>query len=375
MKPPANNQFASSLEGSEDMEEDEDGLFATVSRALECVEGWCAHWSPECLRAVLGDDANDANDENDASCARALADALLVAARRAAPAILAVERFARERRARCGGASTTVVELCGASRGHLLGALIASLRLEGVERVVLVDPRWPRAGAGDDASGDAAEAAASVPKKTDDARLPTAHVDARADGWWTHRGVAPPHRWKASAKNASHLRSLAAALRRARVAGAAPGAIAIVANAVGGTGDLRALQLYHAPYGDRTRDLLTDDDDDLADADVALAMFPGAPPERTEARRRNLTYRAGPAHEFSVRRIWPGRYAGRYNGESIESFARRAWAAHVRVGSGGVGVKSSTPDGFHDRDVPLVTATRLGKPRDWMTPLAAQSGR
>ena len=42
------------------------------------------------------------------------------------------------------------MELCGASRGHLLGALIASLRLEGVERVVLVDPRWPRAGAGDD---------------------------------------------------------------------------------------------------------------------------------------------------------------------------------------------------------------------------------
>ena len=171
------------------MEEDEDGLFSTVSRALECVEGWCAHWSPECLRAVLGDDASPSasGEDDDDVRGRALADALLVAARRAAPAILAVERFARERRARCGGASTTVVELCGASRGHLLGALIASMRLEGVARVVLVDPRWPRAGAGDDASGDAAGGAASVPKKTDDARLPTAHMDARTDGWWTHR--------------------------------------------------------------------------------------------------------------------------------------------------------------------------------------------
>ena len=103
------------------MDEDEDGLFATVSRALECVEGWCAHWSPECLRAVLGDDATPStsggtagDDDDDDDRARALADALLIAARRAAPAILAVERFARERRARCGGASTTVVGLCGA---------------------------------------------------------------------------------------------------------------------------------------------------------------------------------------------------------------------------------------------------------------------
>ena len=167
------------------MEEDEDGYFSTVSRALECVEGWCAHWSPECLRAVLGDDATPlaSGEDDDDVCGRALSDALLVAARRAAPAIFAVERFARERRARCGGASTTVVELCGASRGHLLGALIASMRLEGVARVVLVDPRWPR----DDASGDAAGGAASVSKKTDDARLPTAHMDARADGWWTRR--------------------------------------------------------------------------------------------------------------------------------------------------------------------------------------------
>ena len=339
------------------MDEDEDSLFATVSRALECVEGWCAHWSPVCLRAVLGDDATPStsggtagDDDDDDDRARALADALLIAARRAAPAILAVERFARERRARCGGASTTVVELCGASRGHLLGALIASMRLEGVERVVLVDPRWPRAGAGDDAS------AASVPKKTDDARLPTAHVDARVDGWWTHRGVPPPHRWKASAKNASHLRSLAAALRRARCVAepdAFASAIAIVANAVGGTCDLRALQLYHAPYGNRTLDLADD-------ADVALAMFPGDPPERNEARRRNLTYRAGPTHEFSVKRLWPpgGRHGGGRRGESVDAFARKAWAAHVLVGSGGVGVASKSSDGFHDDDPPLVTATR-----------------
>ena len=156
------------------MEEDEDGLFSTVSRALECVEGWCAHWSPECLRAVLGNDASPSasGEDDDDVRGSALADALLVAARRAAPAILAVERFARERRARCGGASTTVVELCGASRGHR-GSTSTT-----------------RAGAGDDASGDAAGGAASVPKKTGDARLPTAHMDARTDGWWTHRLVA-----------------------------------------------------------------------------------------------------------------------------------------------------------------------------------------
>ena len=362
------------------MEEDEDGLFSTVSRALECVEGWCAHWSPECLRAVLGDDASPSTsgEDDDDVRARALADALLVAARRAAPAILAVERFARERRARCGGASTTVVELCGASRGHLLGALIASMRLEGVARVVLVDPRWPRAGAGDDASGDAAGAAASVPKKTDDARLPTAHMDARTDGWWTHRLVDPPHRWKASAKNASHLRSLAAALRRARVAepGAFPGAVAIVANGVGGTGDLRALQLYHAPYGNRTLDPLTTDVN-LADADSknddARCRARDVPRRsaraRHEARRRNPTYRAGPSHEFSVKRLWPGRYVG----VTRRRASRRPDPSTRSRGERGRRTFASAPaesvsslelrDGFHERDSPLVTARGRARAR------------
>ena len=128
--------------------------------------------------------------------------------------------------------------------------------------------------------------------------------------------------------------------------------MAIVANAVGGTGDLRALQLYHAPYGNRTLDLADD-------ADVALAMFPGDPPERNEARRRNLTYRAGPTHEFSVKRLWPpgGRHGGGRRGESVDAFARKAWAATFSSAlAGRRGVEES--DGFHDDDPPLVTATR-----------------
>ena len=142
---------------------EEDAVFS--ARVLECAKGWLEHWPPECLRAVLGDAAPPSRshdgaeaDDADVDVDAALADALLVAARRAAPAILALERLVAERRTRCDGASTTVVELCGASRGHVLGAFIASMKIEGVAEVVIVDNRWPRTGAGDDASRDAAAA-------------------------------------------------------------------------------------------------------------------------------------------------------------------------------------------------------------------------
>ena len=338
-----------------------DAVFS--ARVLECAKGWLEHWPPECLRAVLGDAAPPSRshgaeaDDADVDVDAALADAVLVAARRAAPAILAVERLVTERRTRRDGASTTVVELCGASRGHVLGALIASMKLEGVAEVVLVDPRWPRTGAGDDASRAAAAAKGNT--------LPTSHMDA-ADGWWTSQRAAPPHRWKASVKNASHLRSLNAALRRARIAaiGESSG-ISIVANGVGGTGELRALQLYHAPYGIRTRDSTTEADD-TTDQDVSLVLLPGDPPERDEACRRNLLYRAGPTHEFAVKRLWPRRDRRDPAGPSIETYAKTAWTAHLAAGAGGevktssleVQTSSTSVDGCHDASPPLVLASR-----------------
>ena len=137
------------------MDEDEDGLFATVSRALECVEGWCAHWSPECLRAVLGDDATPstsggtAGDDDDDDDLRApsptrCSSRLVARLPRSSPWNDSRARDARD----AAGASTTVVELCGASRGHLLGALIASMRLEGVERVAARGPAMAPRGRG-----------------------------------------------------------------------------------------------------------------------------------------------------------------------------------------------------------------------------------
>ena len=338
-----------------------DAVFS--ARVLECAKGWLEHWPPECLRAVLGDAAPPSRshgaeaDDADVDVDAALADALLVAARRAAPAILALERLVAERRTRCDGASTTVVELCGASRGHVLGAFIASMKIEGVAEVVIVDNRWPRTGAGDDASRDAAAAAKSN-------TLPTSHMDA-ADGWWTSQRAAPPHRWKASLKNASHLRSLNAALRRARIAIGESSGISIVANGVGGTGELRALQLYHAPYGIRTRDSTTDADD-TTDQDVSLVLLPGDPPERDEACRRNLLYRAGPTHEFAVKRLWPRRDRRDPAGPSIETYAKTAWTAHLAAGAGGevqtlsleVKTSSTSVDGCHDESPPLVLASR-----------------
>ena len=338
-----------------------DAVFS--ARVLECAKRWLEHWPPECLRAVLGDAAPPSRphgaeaDDDYVDVDAALADALLVAARRAAPAILALERLVAERRTRCDGASTTVVELCGASRGHVLGALIASMKMEGVAEVVLVDNRWPRTGAGDDASRDAAAAAKGN-------TLPTSHMDA-ADGWWTSRRAAPPHRWKASVKNASHLRSLNSALRRARIAIGESSGISIVANGVGGTGELRALQLYHAPYGIRTRDSTTVADD-TTDEDVSLLLLPGDPPERDEACRRNLLYRAGPTHEFAVKRLWPRRDRRDPAGPSIETYAKTAWTAHLAAGAGGevktssleVQTSSTSVDGCHDASPPLVLASR-----------------
>ena len=127
--------------------------------------------------------------------------------------------------------------------------------------------------------------------------------------------------------------------------GAEPGAfasaIAIVANAVGGTGDLRALQLYHAPYGrsnprPRRRRPPT----------PSRSRWSPATPRATRGAKADLTYRAGPTHEFSVKRLWPpgDRHGGGRRGESVDAFMRKAWAAHVRVGSGGVGVASRTTD-------------------------------
>ena len=334
-----------------------DAVFS--ARVLECAKGWLEHWPPECLRAVLGDAAppsrsHGAEADADVDVDAALADAVLIAARRAAPAILALERLVTERCTRRDGASTTVVELCGASRGHVLGALLASMKMEGVAEVVIVDNRWPRTGAGDDASRDAAAAAKGN-------TLPTSHMDA-TDGWWTSRRAAPPHRWKASVKNASHLRSLNAALRRARIAIGESSGISIVANGVGGTGELRALQLYHAPYGIRTRDSTTDADD-TTDQDVALVLLPGDPPERDEACRRNLLYRAGPTHEFAVKRLWPRRDRRDPAGPSIETYAKTAWTAHLVAGAGGEVQTSSSEvktsmDGCHDDAPPLVLASR-----------------
>jgi hypothetical protein len=77
-----------------------DAVFS--ARVLECAKGWLEHWPPECLRAVLGDAAPPSRshdgaeaDDADVDVDAALADAVLVAARRAAPAILALERLER----------------------------------------------------------------------------------------------------------------------------------------------------------------------------------------------------------------------------------------------------------------------------------------
>ena len=317
------------------MEEDEDGLFATVSRALECVEGWCAHWSPECLRAVLGDDATPSTSGgNRRRTTTTRARPRRRVARRGSSrgsrdprrgTIRARETRAMRRRVddgrgalrRVAGAPARRPHRVHASRGRRAGGArgpAMAPRGRGRRRI-----RRRRRGRRERPQEDGRRASAHRARGRAGGRL----VDAPAA---SPRRIGGKHGRKTPATcDRSPPRSVERARRRP---GAFPSAMAIVANAVGGTGDLRALQLYHAPYGNRTLDLADDADD------VALAMVPGDPPERHEARRRNLTYRAGPTHEFSVKRLWPpvrghggGRYAANPSTRSRVRRGRRTFAS------------------------------------------------
>ena len=268
------------------MTSDDDALASVVARGVAASSSWSL--DEACARAVSGRHLDDVGG----------------AIRDAAPCVLAVERWLASLPEGTPGA--TVVEMCGSESGHVAGMLLASILPPGAAReVVLVDARWP---------ADAHSSSSSS--------LPVAHVDTPPVPG-TYR--AELTRWKASAKNASHLRSLHRALRGATAGDAAP--LVVVSRRAPGTDALRAMQMYFAP----------------AHGPVALVLEPGAPPDRVAAINGKLLYRAGPSHTFTARQIYPreGRRRDRrrsardVSSASASDSPERRFARHLAVASGG----------------------------------------
>ena len=268
------------------MTSDDDALASVVARGVAASSSWSL--DEACARAVSGRHLDDVGG----------------AIRDAAPCVLAVERWLASLPEGTPGA--TVVEMCGPESGHVAGMLLASILPPGAAReVVLVDARWP----------------ADAPSSSSSS-LPVAHVDAPPVSG-TYR--AQLTRWKATTKNASHLRSLHRALRGATARDAAP--LVVVSRRAPGTDALRAVQMYFAP----------------APGPVALVLEPGAPPDRVAAINGKLLYRAGPSHTFTARQIYPreGRRRDRrrsardVSSASASDSPERRFARHLAVASGG----------------------------------------
>ena len=268
------------------MTSDDDALASVVARGVAASSSWSL--DEACARAVSGRHLDDVGG----------------AIRDAAPCVLAVERWLASLPEGTPGA--TVVEMCGSESGHVAGMLLASILPPGAAReVVLVDARWP---------ADAHSSSSSS--------LPVAHVDTPPVPG-TYR--AQLTRWKATAKNASHLRSLHRALRGATAGDAAP--LVVVSRRAPGTDALRAMRMYFAP----------------AHGPVALVLEPGAPPDRVAAINGKLLYRAGPSHTFTARQIYPreGRRRDRrrsardVSSASASDSPERRFARHLAVASGG----------------------------------------
>ena len=225
------------------MTSDDDALASVVARGVAASSSWSL--DEACARAVSGRHLDDVGG----------------AIRDAAPCVLAVERWLASLPEGTPGA--TVVEMCGSESGHVAGMLLASILPPGAAReVVLVDARWP---------ADAHSSSSSS--------LPVAHVDTPPVPG-TYR--AQLTRWKATAKNASHLRSLHRALRGATAGDAAP--LVVVSRRAPGTDALRAMQMYFAP----------------AHGPVALVLEPGAPPTASPPSTENSS--TAPVHRTRSRR-------------------------------------------------------------------------
>ena len=198
------------------------------------------------------------------------------------------------------------VEMCGSESGHVAGMLLASILPPGAAReVVLVDARWP---------ADAHSSSSSS--------LPVAHVDTPPVPG-TYR--AQLTRWKATAKNASHLRSLHRALRGATAGDAARARRGVPSRAGDGCTPRHADVL-------RSR------------ARTRRARPRTARPLRPRRRHQRKTlYRAGPSHTFTARQIYPreGRRRDRrrsardVSSASASDSPERRFARHLAVASGG----------------------------------------
>ena len=276
------------------MTSDDDAYASVVARGVAAASSWSL--DEACARAAFGRHLLDVGG----------------AVRDAAPCVLAVERWLASLPEGTPGA--TVVEMCGPESGHVAGMLLASILPPGAAReVVLVDARWP----------------ADAPSSSSSS-LPVAHVDAPPVPG-TYR--AQLTRWKATTKNASHLRSLHRALRGATARDAAP--LVVVSRRAPGTDALRAVQMYFAP----------------APGPVALVLEPGAPPDRVAAINGKLLYRAGPSHTFTARQIYPRegprrhrRLGGDDDGAAAAAAAsaadspERRFARHLAVATSGATV-------------------------------------